>query len=714
MNTSRTGRLDDSVRLTSSQEQGFFDKNYALRILLGLGFAAALFMFLHFREVRVEILEINTVAPRYVVAQVDFSFLDEEATLLLKQEAVRDIGKVYKIDDNAVRQKRMEFESFLLADQQWRERIPDASLEDMYRAADLLDRGMVALRFTDPRTMIKLEDVNLPITEYQVFTPSDLDESSQLSSQIWIYLQDNSFTDQEFPSGVVSFILDFFRNQRWKLLEDTNPQRALRKQLQSTVQDKYTQVRAGSRIIDQGEKVTTRHIAMLQAMKKSLGESRNLWHPATLMGSALLALIMTAVSGAFLYATQPAILRSNRQLFLLITVVLMTLTLAKIIEFFLLTMSGNLAEVVKYPLIVPFAAILLCSLMNFGVAAFATAFLAVLLAMILPFDRQGFMVTNLAAALVAILSSRSMRKRKEIFAVCTKAWVCCVVVILAFHLSGNTFRNVTMLTDMLSTGLFMMGTAILVVGLLPLLESGFNIMTNVTLMEYMDPSHPLLRRMTIEAPGTYQHSLVVGNLAETAAAAIGANGLFCRVSTLFHDVGKMVTPQYFTENQQGGVNIHQLLTPHESAQVIMAHVSEGVTMARKAGLPEKFVDIIKEHHGTTLVYFFYRKQLEQVGNDTSLVDEKEYRYTGPKPQSRESAIIMIADSFEAASRSLEQMDEEALMRLINNLIREKSEDGQFDECNLTFQELGVVKRAMVNALVAAGHSRVKYPKRVQK
>ena len=170
----------------------------------------------------------------------------------------------------------------------------------------------------------------------------------------------------------------------------------------------------------------------------------------------------------------------------------------------------------------------------------------------------------------------------------------------------------------------------------------------------------LLRRLTIDAPGTYQHSVVVGNLAEAAAAAIGANGLFCRVATLYHDIGKMVTPQYFTENQQGSMNIHQLLTPQESAQVIIAHVSEGVALARKAGLPEQFIDIIKEHHGTTLVYYFYRKQLEKVGGDKTLVDEKEFRYAGPKPSSKESAIIMIADSLEAASRSLEKMNEENL------------------------------------------------------
>jgi putative nucleotidyltransferase with HDIG domain len=324
------------------------------------------------------------------------------------------------------------------------------------------------------------------------------------------------------------------------------------------------------------------------------------------------------------------------------------------------------------------------------------------------------MLLNLAAALVAILSTRSLRRRKEVFIVCAKAWLCSVAVIFSMHFYQNTFWSVAILTDIISAAIFMLLTAIVVVGLLPLLESAFRIMTDVTLMEYMDPNNDLLRRLTIEAPGTYQHSVVVGNLAEAAASAIGANGLFCRVSTLYHDIGKMITPQYFTENQQGGMNIHQLLTPQESAQVIIAHVSEGVALARKAGLPEQFIDIIKEHHGTTMAYYFYRKQLEKVGNDKSLVDEKEFRYAGPKPRSKESVIIMIADSVEAASRSLEKINEDSLMEMAARLIKEKADDGQFDNCLLTFEELAIVKSTLVKTLVAYGHSRVKYPMQEQK
>ncbi len=204
-------------------------------------------------------------------------------------------------------------------------------------------------------------------------------------------------------------------------------------------------------------------------------------------------------------------------------------------------------------------------------------------------------------------------------------------------------------------------------------------MTDITLMEFMNPSNELLKRLTIEAPGTYQHSMVVGHLSEAAASSIGANELFCRVATHYHDIGKLLNPQYFTENQLGGVDMHQLLTPIESIQVIIAHVSEGVALARKVGLPEQFIDIIKEHHGTTLVYYFYHKQIELIGGDKTLVNEKDFRYSGPKPRSKESTIILIADTLEAASRCLDLFNEQTVTDLVDELIALKMEDGQFDD-----------------------------------
>jgi putative nucleotidyltransferase with HDIG domain len=260
----------------------------------------------------------------------------------------------------------------------------------------------------------------------------------------------------------------------------------------------------------------------------------------------------------------------------------------------------------------------------------------------------------------------------------------------------------------MSSALFMALTAVLVAGFLPILEYLFGVLTDMTLIEYMDPNQPLLRRLTLEAPGTYQHSLVVGNLAEMAARAIGANGLLCRVAALYHDIGKLFNPHYFTENQLSGFNIHQLLTPMESTQVIIAHVTEGESLARKHKLPESFIDIIREHHGTTLVYYFYCKQLEQLGKDPLSIQESLFRYSGPKPHSKESGIMMLADVLEAASRSLDEVTESSVTAMVERLVSEKIQDHQLEECQLSFEELSIVKRTMIRTFLVTRHLRVKY------
>jgi cyclic-di-AMP phosphodiesterase PgpH len=704
----RNSELENDNELKFSGEQGFFDKSQAIRYLILFLLAFSIFIFLHFREVRVEVLEINSIAPGYSVAQVDFDFVDDEATLILKQEAVRDIGKIYQISEQDIRRKRIEFENLLLYNQGWRQQAESGTFDGLYQGVERLERALLQLRFTDEQTFRKMEEVGMSIAHYQLYTPKSLLDPVFLPAYVWESVEDDYFFS-EANRLTTDLVIEFFKNSQWRLEEDIPAQRLLRKRVQAQVPEKITHVNAGSRLIDQGEKVTARHVAMLQAMKNELSHSRNLSQPLPILGSLLMTLLLVGICVVYFKINYPRLLTSNRKLFLLVTIIVLVLGISKATEFFLLNSKHNLIEVVRYPLFVPLAAILLCSLMNPGIATFVSGFLAIVLSMTLAFDREGFLLVNLAGAFVAILSTHSLKRRKEIVVVCLKAWLFCVAVILALHFYANALWNVTTVIDILVAFIFMLLTAVLVVGLLPLLESGFRIMTNVTLMEYMDPNNDLLRRLTLEAPGTYQHSVVVGNLAEAAALAIGANGLFCRVATLYHDIGKMTTSQYYTENQMGDVNIHQLLTPQESAQVIMAHVPEGVAMAREANLPEPIIDIIKEHHGTTLVYYFYRKQLEKVGGDKSKVDEREFRYSGPKPRSKESGIIMIADSFEAASRSLDKVNEDTLIELVNRLVRDKFDDGQFDECLLTFEELSIVKKMLVKTLLAAGHSRIKYP-----
>lgn len=668
--------------------------------------AAVFFLtvFLHFREAKMEILELGTVAPRYVIAQVDFYFPDEEATQILRQESVRDIGTIYRIEDRQVHLYRHELENALIAHQDWRKELPQCTFEQLHEALSYVEEAMIRVRFTDERTLHRMRILGIPEEDFYI-TPMEETQlpPMALPKEFWGHLETRGFSE------TTVYVLHRFMQQLWNIEVDYVLERDIRGVVQASIPQKYTYVEAGDQIVRKGELVTSRHLCMLQGMKKASDQQKNLWTPLTLMGSFLMALAL--MGGFLLYFSifQREFLGSVKKITLWMVIFFLTLGLSKGVEHFLLYAGNNLIEVARFPLLVPFASLMITILMGAEVALFTSFLLVVILRVSLAVDYESFILVNFLAALVTIFFARLLHRRKEVFAVCGKVWCALVPVFCAVNLIENAFWNFNLLGDLVSSFVFMTATAILAAGLLPILESLFHIMTDMMLMEYMDPNHPLLRRLSVEAPGTYQHCLVVGNLAEEAARAVGANGLFCRVATLYHDIGKLFNPHYFTENQLGGFNIHQLLTPLESTHVIIAHVVEGETLARKHRLPETFIDVIREHHGTTMVYCFYCKQVEQMGGDTTKVDEKLFRYPGPKPKSKESAIIMLADTFEAASRSMEEVSEGAIAEMIDRLVAEKTEDGQLNECRLTFEELGAVKRAMVRALVVARHYRIKYP-----
>ena len=265
-------------------------------------------------------------------------------------------------------------------------------------------------------------------------------------------------------------------------------------------------------------------------------------------------------------------------------------------------------------------------------------------------------------------------------------------------------------------------TAFVVGGILPLLESLFRITTNISWLELADLNHPLLKRMTIESPGTYHHSLVVANLAEAAAESIGANATLCRVGSYFHDIGKLVKPEYFTENMRRDRNPHDELAPTMSALIIIAHVKEGVDLALKNGLNQEIIDVIQQHHGTSTVFYFYQRALQQQEDaraggkimnireeDIPEVREESFRYPGPRPQTKECAIISLADSIESASRSLERVTPQKIDQLITDMVQRRILDGQFKECDISLRELEEIGESFRHTLQSMMHSRVSYP-----
>ncbi len=274
-----------------------------------------------------------------------------------------------------------------------------------------------------------------------------------------------------------------------------------------------------------------------------------------------------------------------------------------------------------------------------------------------------------------------------------------------FTVTGLSVNNAR---DYLIIFLNGVASSILVVGILPVFEYLFSTITNISLLELADFDNPLLQRMMMEAPGTYHHSLVVGNLSEAACHAIGAPALLARIGAYYHDIGKLSKPEYFSENQDVTGSKHDALAPTISKMVIMNHVKEGMELGTKYKLNHRIIDFIQQHHGTSLVYYFYRRALESSEN-VDEIGEEGFRYTGPKPSTRETAIVLLADSVEAATRALKEPTAQNIEELVHKIVNNKFIDGQLDECTLTLKDLEKISNVFVRILAAIYHSRVSYP-----
>ncbi len=377
-----------------------------------------------------------------------------------------------------------------------------------------------------------------------------------------------------------------------------------------------------------------------------------------------------------------------------------------------------------------FAPLVLCVLLGRNHGLYGAVYVSLWSSILVGKIDAPILVIGLISGFTAVLLTQQVRRRSRLiragFCVGLSIWL----LSLTFGLIGpiNLFNpgstNWTMIgiqsAFAIGNGIL---TATVVGGTLPMLEQLFQITTDISWLEASDLNHPLLRRMTIEAPGTYHHSLVVANLAESAAEAIGANATLCRVCSYFHDVGKLVKPEYFTENMNFERNPHDDLAPTMSALIIVAHVKEGVDLALKHGLNRQVIDVIQQHHGTSLVYYFYKRALQQLEDaraggkimkmreeDIPEVSEENFRYGGPKPQTRESAIISLADMVESASRSLEKPTPAKIEQLVTDLIDQRLADHQLDECDLTLRDLRKIAERFRFTLMNMLHTRIAYPK----
>jgi putative nucleotidyltransferase with HDIG domain len=451
----------------------------------------------------------------------------------------------------------------------------------------------------------------------------------------------------------------------------------------------------GQIIVREGESVRALHIEALDQF--GLRQPQTSWTDFT--GAGLMAVLEVLLLYLYLARFQPDVLRDGQQLFLLVL-----LTALFVLGAGLMVPGG---DVLRYLSPAPALAMLTAAALGPHAGVTAAIFLSIATGVI---AGNSLEMTTYAAlgGLVAALTLGRVERMSSLFRAGAFVALAHVGVLAVFHLPQGLAQPGDLLIPALTGIVNGIISASLALGGLFLIGPLFDIITTMRLIELSRPDHPLLQRLLRETPGTYHHSLMLANMAEQAAESIGANALLTRVGAYYHDTGKMVRPYFFSENQVGGMNPHDRLDPYASAEVIIGHVEDGKELVRRYRLPSRVRAFIPEHHGTNRVSFLYEKAVRLAGDET-LVDESDFRYGGPRPQSKETALVMLADGCEAAARSTRPASNNELAEIVNRIIDQRVDDEQLDECDLTLHDLGVIRQVFISALKGTFHPRIQYP-----
>jgi putative nucleotidyltransferase with HDIG domain len=462
------------------------------------------------------------------------------------------------------------------------------------------------------------------------------------------------------------------------------------------VPPEYRKIQVGDLLAPQGEPLDDMSLLELehQAYLNNRSVSERIAHSLASLG---MFVALSVLCGVYVLHYEPKLVDNLRQFSTTLAMIVVTVGLAVVAA------RDNIrAELV--PLVV-FG-------MTFSIAfhrEFALLFSAVVTVIVVVATGQGlgqFMILYSAVASSILLVGSIRNRRKLIYVGLAVGVVATLTTVGVETLDAQPFASIW--PEALRYGLLSVFAGLLMLGLLPFIESLFGVQTELSLLELGDVAHPLLQELVRRAPGTYNHSINVASIAEAAAESIGAKGLLVRVGAYFHDIGKMLKPGYFVENQGHDANRHESLVPAMSTLIIIAHIKDGADLARQHRLPKPIIDFIEQHHGTTLVEYFFRRASE-ANPDGGEVDESNFRYPGPKPQTKEAAVLMLADAVEGASRALVEPTPSRIENLVHDIAMKRLLDGQFDACGLTLQELATIEDSLVKSLTAVYHGRVKYP-----
>jgi putative nucleotidyltransferase with HDIG domain len=679
------------------------------------GSAAVLFLFLLTLIMSVNFfpnetnLQVGQVSPRTFYADKSIVFEDKNKTTEQRRLAAEKVEKVFVKDPQVsigVQQDISDVAGALREVQGDESLDKDARIDKL---KDILpftlnDGDLEKLAESSPGYTQQVENslkgmIALSMEEGDGITQDSLEEDERdIAGQIT-----RMSLPQHYENLSISIIELYLRPNAFIDYEMT---RQKQEEAMALVAPTMISVKESEKIIGEGEIVAEEHLAKLQA----LGLTRTKLPWTSVMGILMLTVLLTVVVLFYLFQQNREIYDHPGHVYLLGIIVIVVLAVGKAIIAINVNQWPEFGAQFGYMVPLAAAGMLIAILLDSRLAVLVVAVMSFMLA-IMTGNQLRFGLVGLIGGITGVYSVSKLSQRGDLVRAGFYTSGANVVAIFIVGLVMETPLGLLISTSLalgITSGIL---SSILTNGSLPFLEHTFQITSPVRLLELSHPNNVLLKRLLTEAPGTYHHSIIVGNLAEAAADVVGGESLLVRVGAYYHDIGKIKRPYFFIENQMTCDNPHDKIAPSLSTLILTSHVKDGVEMAREHRLPQRIIDIIEQHHGNGLVSYFYHKALES--DRTETITEEEFRYEGPKPQTKEAALVMLADSVEAAVRSLQNRTAGRVEGLVRKIIKDKLNDGQLDECDLTLKDLDVIAAAFVRVLTGIFHSRIEYPDMAQ-
>ncbi len=661
-------------------------------------------------------LKVDEVAREDIQSKINAVVIDEKQTEELRKQAAERVQKVYQEDKYALANTTNDINSFfstvneILA----AEGEHDTQLQELVESTNAL-RDEANLQLHSPtlaQYIINARPEDLELIRQAALSVVQNLLSKPVTEEALpdIYQQAHAQVDSMGYSRTARDIIKLvaINSLRPNLIYNAEATDQAIQEATEAVQPVQKNIKAGEIIVRAGDRVTAEQISILE----QLGIQRTQSYTSTLVGAGIFVLLSFWLVIQFLRRYYQDIFKDDRLMLLIGLIFIIILLLTRFLTMIKISNNAEINALVGYLAPVAAGSMLIAILLDNRLAHFLTLIVALYVGLLTEGNQLFYGITAFVGGTVGVFQVYRLSQTSDLAKSGLYIALANIVTILTLSMIGGSSSWNTILVGIVIGAVNGILSAILMIGALPFLESAFSITSMIKLLELSNPNHSLLKRLLLEAPGTYHHSLMVGNLAEASAEAVGANPLLVRVGAYYHDIGKLKRPEYFVENQRGFDNPHEKIAPALSALIITSHVKDGVELAREARLPDVVIDFIAQHHGTSLTKYFYSRALEE-DRDGSISPDS-FRYEGPKPQTKEVALVMLADSVEAAIRSLQEPTEAKIRDMVKKIIKDKLNDGQLEACDLTFKDLDTITQSFCTILEGVYHKRIEYPEVIVK